>query len=123
MMNDATLKAILKVKDKFGRPILDPNLQAAAPNTFLGYPLRINNSMPTLQTQASSPPVTVNSVIFGDFKRFIVRRTREMSLLVLRERFADYGLVGFLGFARYDSSPAFAGTGTVFPFGLLQNTL
>ncbi len=122
MMNDSTLKAILKVKDKFGRPILDPNLQATAPNTFLGYPLRINNFMPTLQTIASSPQVTVNSVIFGDFKRFIVRRVRDMSLLVLRERFADYAQTAFLAFARYDSSPAYAGTGTVFPFGLLQNT-
>jgi HK97 family phage major capsid protein len=89
MMHDSTLKTILRVKDKFGRPLLDPSLQAAAPNTFLGYPLRINNFMPTLQTVASSPQVTVNGVIFGDFKRFIVGRVRDMSLLVLTERFAD----------------------------------
>ncbi|MGP0075101.1 MAG: phage major capsid protein [Bryobacteraceae bacterium] len=122
MLHDSTLKAILKVKDKFGRPILDPNLQAAAPNTFMGYPLRINNNMPILQSSQSSPPVTVNSVVFGDFKRFIVRRVRQMTLMELRERFSDYGQVAWLGFARYDSSPAFGGTGTVFPFGLLQNT-
>jgi HK97 family phage major capsid protein len=91
MMNDSTLKAILKVKDKFGRPILDPSLQGAPMHSFLSYPLRINNSMPSLQTQASSPPVTVSTVIFGDLKRFIVRRVRDMSLLVLRERYADYG--------------------------------
>lgn len=121
MLNDSTLQALLKVKDKFGRPILDPNLQDNAPNKFLGYPLRINNYMPTLQTQASSPPVTVNSVIFGDFKRFLVRRVLQMSLMELRERFADYGQVAWIGFSRYDSSPAYAGTGTVFPFGLLQN--
>ena len=122
MMNDATLKAILKVKDKFGRPILDPTMQAAAPNTFLGYPLRINNYMPSLQTQASSPPVTVNSVIFGDLKRFLVRRVREMSVLVLRERWADYGQTGFIAYARYDSSPMYAGAGTHFPFSLLTNS-
>ncbi len=124
MMNDSTLKAILKVKDKFGRPILDPNLQGAPTNAFLGYPLRINNSMPSLQTQASSPQVTVNSLIFGDFRRFIVRRVRDMSLLVLRERFADYAQVAYIGFARYDSNVAYAAsasTGT-YPFALLQNT-
>ena len=121
MMNDLTLKQILKVKDKFGRPILDPILQVSAPNTFLGYPLRINNNMPTLQTQASSPVVTVNSVIFGDFKRFIVRRVREMTLMELRERFSDYGLVAWIAFARYDSSPAYGGGGSAYPFGLLQN--
>ncbi len=123
MMNDSTLKAILKVKDKFGRPILDPNLQGAPTNAFLGYPIRINNSMPTLQTQVSSPQVTVNSVIFGDLKRFIVRRVRDFSLLVLRERFADYAQIGYLGFARYDSNVAYASSASqgTYPFALLQN--
>jgi len=75
----------------------------------------------TLQTQASSPQVTVNSVIFGDFKRFLVRRVRDMSLLVLRERFADYAQIAFLAFARYDASPLYGGTGPAFPFACLQN--
>ncbi len=124
MCHDSTLKALLKVKDKFGRPILDANLQDAPLNRFLGYPIRINNSMPTLQTQASSPQVTVNSVIFGDLKRFIVRRVRDMSLLVLRERFADYAQVAYIGFARYDSNVAYAATATSgsYPFALLQHT-
>ncbi len=120
MLNDLTLQAILKVKDKYGRPLLDPNLQEPA-YTFMGYKLRINNFMSTLQTQASSPPVTVNSVIFGDLKRFLVRRARDMSLLVLRERYADYGQTGFLSFVRYDGQPLFGGTGTAFPFACLQN--
>lgn len=121
MMHDSTLKAILKVKDKFGRPILDPNLQAEAPNTFLGYKIYVNNYMPTLQTQASSPAVTVDSVLFGDLRRYLVRRVREMSVLVLRERFIDYGQLGYLAFARYDGGPLYAGTGTAFPFAVLQN--
>jgi HK97 family phage major capsid protein len=76
--------------------------------------------MPTLQTQASSPQVTVNSVIFGDMRRYLIRRVKEMSVMVLRERFADFGLVAYICFARYDSTPLYAGS-DAFPFGLLQN--
>jgi HK97 family phage major capsid protein len=122
MAHDSTWKAIKKILDKYGRPLWQRSLIEGMPDTLNGYPLLTNNYMGTLQTQASSPTVTVNSVLFGDFKRLIVRRVRDMSLLVLTERFADFGQTAFLGFARYDSSPAFAGSGSVFPFGLLQNT-
>jgi HK97 family phage major capsid protein len=90
MMNDAVLKNLLKVKDKYGRSLLDPNLQNPAANSFLGYPIRINNFMDVEQTTASSPPVARNTVVFGNFKRYLVRRVKEMSVLVLRERFADW---------------------------------
>jgi HK97 family phage major capsid protein len=61
-------------------------------------------------------------VVFGDMKRYLIRRVRDLSVLTLRERFADYNQVGFLGFARYDGSPLYAGSGTAFPFALLQNS-
>jgi hypothetical protein len=86
------------------------------------YPLLINNYMDVLQTNPSSPLVTRNSVIFGDLKRYIVRRVKGLSVLRLEERFSDFGQVAFLGFARYDGTPAYAGAGNAFPFALLQNT-
>jgi HK97 family phage major capsid protein len=122
MMHDSTLQALLRLKDKFGRPILDPNVQNPSANTYLGYPIRINNFMDQLEVTPSSPPVTRNSVVFGSFKRYLVRRVKEISVLRLEERFADYGQIGFLAFARFDATPAFGGTGPAFPFALLQNT-
>jgi HK97 family phage major capsid protein len=120
MAHDSTWKAVRKVKDKFGRPLWEKSLVAGQPDTINGYPMLTNNSMPTLQTQASSPQVTVNSVIFGDMRRYLIRRVKEMSVMVLRERFADFGLVAYICFARYDSTPLYAGS-DAFPFGLLQN--
>ncbi len=120
MANDSTWKAVRKVKDKYGRPLFEKSLVAGQPDTIGGYPMLINNSMPTLQTQASSPQVTVNSVIFGDMRRYLIRRVKEMSVMVLRERFADFAQVAYICFARYDATPLYAGT-DAFPFGLLQN--
>jgi HK97 family phage major capsid protein len=123
MCHDSTWKAIRKVKDKFGNPIWQRSLVAGQPDTLGGYPVYVNNYMSTLQVGTSSPPVTVNSMLFGSLRRYIVRRVRQMSILRLEERFADYGQVGFLAFARYDGQPAYGGTGTAFPFAMLQNTL
>jgi HK97 family phage major capsid protein len=106
MMNDSTLKKFKQVKDKYGRPLWQPSLVAGAPDTFGGRPLLINNYMDALQAGVGSPPVTRNTVIFGDLKRYIVRRVKSMSVLRLEERFADFGLVAFLAFARYDGTPA-----------------
>jgi HK97 family phage major capsid protein len=121
MAHDSTWKAVRKVKDKFGRPLWEKSLVAGQPDTINGYPMLTNNSMPTLQVNTSSPQVTVNSVIFGDMKRYLVRRVRDLSILVLRERFADFGQVAYICFARYDATPLYAGT-DAFPFGLLQNS-
>jgi HK97 family phage major capsid protein len=121
MMNDLTFRTIRRVKDKYGRPLYEAPLIAGGPPTIGGYPVYINNYMDTLQTQASSPQIAKNTVLFGDLRRFVVRRVKEMSVLSLVERFADMGQTAYIAFCRYDSSPLFGGTGTEFPFGLLQN--
>ena len=123
MCHDSTWKAIRKVKDKFGNPIWQRSLVAGMPDTLNGYPVLVNNYMSTLQLGPSSPPVTVNSMLFGNMKRYIIRRVKMMTILRLSERYADFGQVGFLAFARYDGQPAYGGTGTAFPFAMLQNTL
>jgi HK97 family phage major capsid protein len=105
MMNDSTLKALKKVKDKYGRPLLwQEGTREGEPATVNGYPYCINNDMDVLQTVASSPVVTKRTMIFGDLSKHAIRRVRQISILRLTERFAEYGQVGFLGFGRYDSN-------------------
>ncbi len=121
MMNDSTWKAIRRVKDKYGKPLYEAPLIANAPATIGGYPIYINPNLDSLQLAPSSPQVARNTVLFGDFKRFLVRRVKQMSILVLTERYADMAQTAYIAFARYDSSPMFGGTGVDFPFGLLRN--
>jgi HK97 family phage major capsid protein len=103
MMHDSTLKSLKEILDKYGRPLWQPGIAAGAPDLLMGYPYFINNDMATVAASAKT-------VLFGDMKKYKVRRVKEFRLLRLVERFAEYGQVGFLGFARYDGNLLDAGT-------------
>jgi HK97 family phage major capsid protein len=106
MMHDSTLKAIKKLKDTSGRPLFLPGISSAAPDTILGYPFQINQSMGVLGT-------TIKSILFGALDKYIVRDVRGIELLRLDERFAEFGQVAFLAFARFDGNLLNAGTNPV----------
>jgi HK97 family phage major capsid protein len=110
MMHDQTLASLKKLKDKFGHPIFMESTRDGQPSTISGYEYLLNQDMTPIQTQASSPPVTAKTVLFGQMPKFVIRKVRDMSVMVLRERFADFGQVGVLGFMRMDSQLLDAGT-------------
>jgi HK97 family phage major capsid protein len=112
MMNDSTLQYILKIKDQNLRPlILDylTTLQEGEPERLLGQPLIVNNDMPALGT-TGSPAVGNQSLLYGDFSNYWVRRVMAMLLLRLVERFAEAGQVAFVAFLRMDGRMIDAGT-------------
>jgi HK97 family phage major capsid protein len=103
MFHDTTLRFIKGLKDKYGRPLWLPGIAVNSPDTILGYPYSINNDM----AQLAAGHITV---AFGDLSKYTIRRVKELAVLRLVERFADYGQVAFLGFARYDGNLLDAGT-------------
>lgn len=103
MLNDSVLKNLKQLKDKFGRPIWLPGLTSNAPDTILNYPFTVNNDMDALAT-------TKKTVLFGLLKKYKIRQVKGLSVLRLTERFADFGQVAFIGFARYDGNLLDAGT-------------
>jgi len=110
MMHDSTIAALKKIKDKYGRPLWQPGLGQNAPDTINGYPYSPNNDMDQLQTAAASPTVTKKTVLFGQMPKYVIRRVKGLSVIRLEERFAEFGQVAFLGFARYDGNLLDAGT-------------
>lgn len=112
MMNDATLKTIKKIKvlqysgDSTGVPLWSPSLVGGQPDTILGYPFVVNQSM-------ASPGSSAKKVIFGDLSKYIIRDVRDFTLLRLDERFAELGQVAFLAFSRHDGDLLDAGTDPV----------
>jgi HK97 family phage major capsid protein len=97
MFSDTILGALRKLKDGNGAYLWQPSLQIGAPNTLNGHPYTINNYMP-------APAASAKSILFGDFREgFVVRRVRDVQLLRLAERYADFLQVGFLAFNRADS--------------------
>lgn len=68
-----------------------------------GYPYYVNNDMATIGASNKT-------VLFGQLKKYKIRRVKELSVVKLVERFADYGQIALLGFARYDGNLLDAGT-------------
>ena len=89
-----------------GVPLWSPGLSPGAPDTILGYPFVVNQHMVT-------PATAVRSIIFGDFRKYQIRDVRDITLVRLDERYADYHQVGFLAFARSDGDLLDAGTNPV----------
>jgi HK97 family phage major capsid protein len=111
MLNDNVLASIKKIIDKFGRPLWTAGLSSGDPDTILGYQYVINQSMPVLAPSAQT-------VVFGDLKKFTVRRVLDMSMIRLVELYANLGQVGFQAFERLDSNLTVSST--THPIGYLQ---
>jgi len=106
MFHDQTLRYLKTLKDNYGRPLWMPGFSGLGdkqPDTILGYGYSINNDMAQLAANAKT-------VVFGPLDKYVIRRVREMSVLRLVERFADYGQVAFLAFMRADGQLLDAGT-------------
>jgi len=96
MFNDSTLKALRKLKDLEGRYIWQPaDAATGARATILGNRYVVNQAMADIAA-------TEKTVLFGAMNRYIVRRVRELSIARLDERYAEFGQVAFIGFARFD---------------------
>lgn len=93
MFNDATLKVLRKLKDGDGNYLWQAgNVQQGVPGTLNGRPYHINQDMDTL---AAGKKV----LLFGDFKKYWVRKVGSPVIGVLRERFwPDLGIAGLIRF-------------------------
>jgi len=110
MFHDQTLASLKKIIDKFGRPLWTPGIGVDVSDTINGYPYVINQQMP--QIAASN-----TTVVFGDLKKYIARRVKDLSVMKLVERYAELGQVAFVSFARIDARLIDAGT---HPVNVLQ---
>lgn len=103
MFHDQTLRVVKRLLDKYGHPLWKQTMTAGEPDRLNNYPYFINNDIATIAVNAKT-------VLFGDLKKYLVRRVKELGVLTLNERFADYGQVAYIGFARYDGNLLDAGT-------------
>jgi len=106
MFNDTVLALLRKLVDQNDRPLWAPGMTANAPDRIHGYPYTINPAM-------ASPAIDAKTILFGMLSKYHTRIARDMTLLRLVERYADYLQVGFLAFARADGDLLDAGTNPV----------
>jgi HK97 family phage major capsid protein len=95
IMNDASVKALRKLKDTNGQYLWQPSLTAGTPDTLLNRPVYTSAYMPAIEAQAKS-------VLFGDLSYYWVADRQGRSFKRLGELYAPTGQVGFLGTQRVD---------------------
>lgn len=100
MFNDAILEEIKKL-DVGGsgdtRPLWLPSFREGEPDTIAGYQYWVNNEMVATVTASD------DTMLFGDFSKFWIRRAGGVQMVRLNELYADTRSVGFFAYDRVDS--------------------
>lgn len=95
VMNDATVKAIRKLKDSTGQYLWQASLTAGQPDTILNRPIITSAYVPTIEAGAKT-------IAFGDFSYYWVADRQGRSFKRLNELYAATGQVGFMAMQRVD---------------------
>lgn len=102
LMNDATYGTIMGLVDTTGRPLVNTQDSSISGKVgeprLLGYPVVIDQAMPSKATGAKY-------LAFGDISQaYVIRRVKDVTLIVLNELFAATGQIGFMAWARADGA-------------------
>ena len=114
MFHDSILREAKKIKDSENHPIWNPSLMAnGAPGTLLGYKYTINQDLPIFWGGNASDNDNDKAILFGDFKKYIIRQVRNMRIVRLNERYGELDQTAFVVFLRVDGDLLNAGTNPV----------
>lgn len=95
MMSDPVLAAVRKLKDGQGNYLWQMgNVQGGVPASLLGYRVEVNQDMSSAFTTGQK------LILFGDFKKYFVRKVGAPMIGVMKERF--WPNVGVAGLIRFD---------------------
>ena len=96
IMNKKTRTAIRKLKDNEGRYILNPDANARWGYTLFGKDVYCSDNMPTIAANKTT-------VFYGDMKGLAVKVSEDISVQVLKERFATEHVDGVVGWLEFDA--------------------
>lgn len=95
LMNDATVKALRKLKTGDGVYLWQPSLIAGQPDMLMNRPVYTSAYMPTIAHSAKP-------ILFADLSYYWIADRETRTLRRLNEHYADRGQVGFLASERVD---------------------
>lgn len=106
MMNSRDLISLHKLRSggsttTDGQYLIQPDPTGAAQFRLLGYPVVLNQYMPTNGGTATNE----STIVLADFSQIAVARDQDPQVTILRETFADYDQVALRVTARYDMKP------------------
>ena len=95
-MNPETFTSVKLLTDTNGRPLLEPDATKAFPYTLLGKPVYISDNMPKIGASAKS-------VLYGDYSGLSVNMRENISLEILREKYATQHALGVVSWFEFDA--------------------
>ena len=95
VLNDATVKAIRKLKDTTGNYLWQPSLTAGTPDTLIGRPVYTSTYVPTIESGAKV-------MAFGDFNYYWIADRQGRNFKKLNELYAATDQTGFVATQRVD---------------------
>lgn len=96
IMSKSTRTAIRKLKDKDGNYILNKDATAQWGYTLLGKPVYVSDSMPAMKSNSKA-------IYYGDMSGLAVKVSENVSIEILREKFATQHAIGVVGWMEIDS--------------------
>lgn len=95
-MHPDTFVAIKKLKDGNGRYLLQDDMSGEFPYRLLGKPVYLSDNMPKLAAGSKS-------VLYGDYSGLSVNMRENISIEVLREKYATQHAIGVVAWFEFDS--------------------
>ena len=96
IMSPATRTALRLLKATTGYYLLNDDVSSPFGTTLLGKPVYVSDNMPD---RAAGK----NAIFYGDFRGLATKFSEELSIEVLREKYADEHAVGVIGWFEFDS--------------------
>lgn len=100
-----------------GSPLWIPSMAAGQPDRFMGKPYWVANEL----TSPSIVAANSRHMLFGDFKKFVIRYAGPTTLIRLTERYAELYRTGFIAIQRMDSELLAPNSTTYNPVKYLRN--
>ena len=96
IMSPATRDAIRSLKDGMERYLLQDDISLPFGKSLLGKPVYVSDSMPDMASGKTA-------IYYGDMSGLATKFSEELSIQVLREKYATMHAVGVVGWIEFDS--------------------
>lgn len=96
IMSPATRTALRLLKATTGYYLLNDDVSSPFGTTLLGKPVYVSDNMPDMAAGK-------NAIFYGDFRGLATKFSEELSIEVLREKYADEHAIGVIGWFEFDS--------------------
>lgn len=95
-MHPETFAAVKKLKDRNDRYLLQDDITGAFPYRLLGKPVHLSDNMPKIATGNKA-------ILYGDYSGLSVNFRENISIEVLREKYATMHAIGVVSWFEFDA--------------------